>query len=100
MNAFFHSDPLFLYASGKIGDLDLAASEFNRSIYDYLKGKFGTLRSTDSVAKTENRLLDQKFQGWSHSRVRRELEKLKRRGPIVQGSPLCDEIFYLSHRLR
>src|SRR6266516_7290220 len=36
----------------------------------------------------------------SQSRVRRELEKLKRRGPIVQGSPLCDEICYLSHRLR
>src|SRR6266516_283644 len=99
MNASFHSGPLFRYASGKIGDLDLAAAEFNLSIYEYLKGKFGTLRATDLSANTDNRLLDQKYQGWSQSRVRRALEKLKRRGPIIQGSPLCDEIRYLSHRL-
>src|SRR6267154_4468149 len=48
MNAFFHSDSLFRFASGKIEDLDLATAEFNRSIYNYLKGKFGTLRGTDS----------------------------------------------------
>jgi len=28
------------------------------------------------------------------------LDKLKRKGPAIQGSPLCDEIVFLSHRLR
>src|SRR3989442_1608313 len=26
--------------------------------------------------------------------------KLKNRKPVIQGSPICDEILYLSHRLR
>jgi len=55
MNAFFHSDSLFRFASGKIGDLDLAVDEFNRSIYNYLEGKFGTLRETDSADKIGDR---------------------------------------------
>src|SRR6267154_1357394 len=99
MNRFFHVAPIFRFATGAIGDLDLAAAEFNQAIYSYLKDKYGTLRG-NKITKQGDAALDVKYQGFSRSKVRRELSKLKRRGPIIQGSPLCDEILYLSHRLR
>src|SRR6267154_1590211 len=43
---------------------------------------------------------DNKYRGWSRSRIRRGLDKLKRQGPVEKDSPLCEEILYLSHRLR
>ena len=43
MNYFFHAAPIFRFATGAISDLDLAASEFNQSIYSYLRNKYGTL---------------------------------------------------------
>src|SRR6267154_1873872 len=99
MNRFFHMAPIFRFATGAISDLDLAAAEFNQAIYSYLKDKYGTLRG-NKITKQGGAALDVKYQGFSRSKVRKELSKLKRRGPIIQGSPLCDEILYLSHRLR
>ena len=96
---FFHVAPIFRFATGAIGDLDLAAAEFNQAIYSYLKDKYGTLRGS-KVTKQGDAALDVKYQGFSRSKVRRELSKLKRWGPIIQGSSLCDEILYQSHRLR
>src|SRR6267154_1046760 len=43
---------------------------------------------------------DNKYRGWTRSRIRRGLDKLKRQGPVEKGPPLCEEILYLSHRLR
>ena len=100
MNHYFHVCPLFRFAVGTIGDLDSAAAEFNQSIYGYLKGKYGTLRGTEKVTKRGESAFDKKYQDWSRSRIRRELSKLKSRGPVIEGSSLCDEILYLSHRLR
>src|SRR6267154_5988765 len=91
--------PIFRFATGAISDLDLTAVEFNQAIYSYLKDKYGTLRG-NKITKQGDAALDVKYQGFSRSKVRRELSKLKRREPIIQGSPLCDEILYLSHRLR
>src|SRR6266516_3722784 len=101
MNAFFHASALFRYASGTITDLDGAATEFNNSIYSYLEKKYGTLgESRKTVTSQGNAALDLKYQGWSRSRIRRGLNKLKNNKSIVQGSPICEEILYLSHRLR
>src|SRR6266516_5339220 len=103
MNAYFHSSDLFRLASGKIDDLDSVAEEFNNSIYGYLAKRHGTLRSTKKICARGERgvtALDQKYQSWSSGRIRRELNKLKHRKPVLQGSPLCEEILYLSHRLR
>src|SRR6267154_4217243 len=99
MNRFLYAAPIFCFATGAIGDLDLAAAEFNQAIYSYLKDKCGTLRGSKDT-KQGDAALDAKYQGFSRSKVRRELSKLKRRGPIIQGSCLCDEILYLSHSLR
>ena len=43
------SFPIFRFAVGTIGDLDVVAAEFNQSIYSYLKVKYGTLKGTDKV---------------------------------------------------
>src|SRR6267154_9337 len=99
MNRFLYAAPIFRFATGAIGDLDLAAVEFNQAIYSYLKDKYATLRGSKDT-KQGDAALDAKYQGSSRSKVRRELSKLKRRGPIIQGSSQCDEILYLSHRLR
>src|SRR5437867_4447919 len=99
MNSYFHADPLFRHSTGKIEDLDTAAQEINKSIYSYLKNNYGTLGETKTV-KRDIQALDAKYKDWSRSRIRRELEKLKRRGPVIQGSFLCEEIIFLSHRLR
>ncbi len=100
MNLHLHASPLFRFAVGKIGDLDLAAEEFNQSIYNYLKGKYGTLKGTETVTKRGDPAFEIKYQNWSRSRIRRGLSKLKSRGPVIEGSSLCDEIQYLLHRLR
>src|SRR6267154_4518919 len=99
MNRFFHVAPIFRFATGAISDLDLAAAEFNQAIYSYLKDKYGTLRG-NKITKQGDAALDAKYQWFSRSKVRRELSKLERRGPIIHGSSLCDEMLYLSHRLR
>src|SRR6266516_1200907 len=100
MNLHFHISPLFRFAVGKIENLDLAVTEFNESIYNFLKGKYGTLKGKDKINTRGNPDFDIKYQNWSRSRIRRELSKLKSRGPVIGGSSLCDEIQYLSHRLR
>jgi len=103
MNAFMHSSSLFRLAHGKIGDLNSAASEFNHTIYGYLKSRHGTLKGTKKVVSrggVDYTALDLKYQSWSKSRIRRELNKLKHREPVTKGSPICDEIIYLSRRLR
>ena len=103
MNAYFHSSALFRLASGKIDNLDSATAEFNNSIYDYLAKTHGMLRGKKKLSARGERsdtALDQKYQSWSKSRIRRELNKLKHKKPVIQGSPICDEIIYLSHRLR
>ena len=100
MNCFFHASPIFRFATGDIRDLDLAASEFNQSIYSYLRDKYGTLGATKTLARQGDAQFESIYRRWSLSRIRRELEKLKRLRPIVQGSPLCDKILFLSHKLR
>ena len=100
MNSFFHSANLFRFATGPIVDLDLAASEFNQSIYSYLKGKYGTVGSSVLPEKKADGFFEAKYEGCSRSKIRRELGKLKRRGPVIKDSPLCEEILYLSRRLR
>jgi len=103
MNLFFHSSALFRFSRGVIENLDSAASEFNSAIYSYLKNRHGALRDTKKITLPGGggfTALDQKYLTWSKSRIRRELHKLKQRKPVMQGSPLCDEIIYLSHRLR
>src|SRR6267154_2797608 len=99
MNRFFHVAPIFRFATGAISDIDRAAAEFNQAIYSSLKDKYGNLRENKGI-KQGVAVFDAKYQGYSHSRVSRELSKLKSRGPIIQGSSLCDEIIYLSQRLR
>ena len=100
MNFFFHAAPIFRFAVGTIGDLDLAASEFNQSIYGYLRDKYGTLGAANTIDKRGDASFEDKYKECSRSKIRRELEKLRRRGPVIQGSRLCDEILYLSRRLR
>src|SRR6266516_3664313 len=100
MNHFFHAAQIFRFTVGTIGDLDSAAAEFNQSIYGYLKGKYGTLKGTEKVNTRGDPTFDIKYKDWSRSRIRRELGKLKCRGPVIEGSSLCSEILYLSHRLR
>ena len=62
MNLHFHISPLFRFAGGKIGDLDLAVTEFNESIYNFLKGKYGTLKGKDKVNTWGNPDFDKKYQ--------------------------------------
>jgi len=100
MSLFIHASPLFRLAIGPIADLDSAATEFNQTIYGYLQHNFGTLGGSEKAAKQGVTALDTKYLGWTRSRIRRQLDKLKRRPSIIQGSPLCDEIIFLSHRLR
>ena len=100
MGHYFHAHPLFRFAVGKIGDLDAAAMEFNQSIYGYLKEKYGTLKGSEKAVIRGDSAFDIKYRDWSRSRIRRALSKLKCRRPVIEGSSLCDEILYLSHRLR
>src|SRR6267154_205023 len=51
MNRFFHAAPIFRFATGVIGDIDLAAAEFNQAIYGYLKDKYGTLRGNKILSR-------------------------------------------------
>src|SRR6266516_2981762 len=103
MNAYFHISDLFRFSKGNIDDLDSAAAEFNNSIYGYLAKRHGTLKGRKKMStrgEGGDMAMDLKYQSWSKSSIRRELNKLKRRKLVIQGSPICDEITYLSHRLR
>src|SRR6267154_1484706 len=64
------------------------------------KGQIWHSRDGQHERHTRDALFEDKYKEYSRSKVRRELEKLKRRGPVIQGSRLCDEILYLSRRLR
>src|SRR6267154_1072485 len=99
MNFFFHAAPIFRFAVGTIADLDLAANEFNQSIYGYLRDKYGTLGAANTIDTRGDALFGDKYKECSRSKIRRELEKLKRRGPVIQGPRLCDEILNFSRVL-
>ena len=100
MNHFLHAAPIFRFATGVISNIDMAASEFNQAIYSYLRDRYGTLGTPVKNDLQSYAVYETKYQGWSTSKIRRMLFKLKHKGPAVQGSPLCDEILFLSHRLR
>src|SRR6267154_850438 len=89
MNSFFHAAPMFGYATGAQSNIDLAAAEFKQSIYNYLRDRYGTLRGDGTNATTHGSdKFDDKYRGWSRSRIRRGLDKLKRQGPVEKDSPL------------
>src|SRR6267154_1867244 len=98
MNAFFHSSSIFRFATETLSNLDQAAAEFNQSIYGYLKDRYGTLKASPTSANAagvqESTLLEAKYRNWSRSKIRRTLEKLKHRSPVIQGSPICHEIVF------
>jgi len=54
----------------------------------------------DRDGDEDRRGFEDKYKDWSWGRLQRALGKLKNSGQVVMGTPLCDEIRFLAHRLR